>query len=395
MKRRREAGQVLPLIAVMLGILMGFGGISVDVGYLKYQQQAQQNATDAAALGGAQQLVRSNCGNPGTAISGAYADATTNGYTSGSNVTVTAHSPPTSGPYSGNACAISVTIQSQHVATFFSRLFGYPQGATETTQATGAVSSNGGGCIYMLSNNTWSSFNNATVYAPGCPIAINFTASFNQGTITSPSIGYAGGNPNLSNTVFPEAAPAPMLPIADPCPQIPGCAYLAANPPPATNCQTYNQNGIPGSISPGCYQNLNLNARTTFNPGTYVISGNFNDNGAIITGTGVTIYVTASGNAPNWDNQSVSLSPPTTGNYAGVLYYQVPSNSSGMNFNGPNVNLSGLIYAPNSNSVNFDGANGNYVVLVVGSANFNQNAAYDFASPPPGQALVKHAVLAQ
>ena len=126
-----------------------------------------------------------------------------------------------------------------------------------------------------------------------------------------------------------------------------------------------------------------------------MISGNFNDNGAVITGTGVTIYVTASGNAPNWDNQSVTLSPPTTGNYAGVLYYQVPSNSSGMNFNGPNVNLSGLIYAPNSNSVNFDGANGNYVVLVVGSANFNQNTAYDFASPPPGQALVKHAVLAQ
>ena len=80
---------------------MGFGGISVDVGYLKYQQQAQQNATDAAALGGAQQLVRSNCGSPGNATAGAYADATTNGYTTGGNVTVTANSPPTSGPYSG------------------------------------------------------------------------------------------------------------------------------------------------------------------------------------------------------------------------------------------------------------------------------------------------------
>ena len=32
---------------------MGFAGIAVDVGYLEYRQQAQQTATDAAAVGGA------------------------------------------------------------------------------------------------------------------------------------------------------------------------------------------------------------------------------------------------------------------------------------------------------------------------------------------------------
>ncbi|HEX3672199.1 MAG TPA: hypothetical protein VHT92_10905, partial [Candidatus Cybelea sp.] len=162
-----------------------------------------------------------------------------------------------------------------------------------------------------------------------------------------------------------------------------------------TNCQTYNQNGHAGTIYPGCYQGLNLNAATTFAPGVYVISGNFNDNGATITGSGVTIYVPQGGNGPNFDNQSVQLSPPTSGNYANVLYYQVPSNSASINFNGPNVKMNGLLYAPGSNSVNFDGANGNYVVLVFGSANFNGNTAYEFASPSPGQAIVKQAVVTQ
>lgn len=50
-------GQVLPLIAVLITALMGVGGMAVDVGSWEYHQQAQQSATDAAAVGGAQQLV--------------------------------------------------------------------------------------------------------------------------------------------------------------------------------------------------------------------------------------------------------------------------------------------------------------------------------------------------
>jgi hypothetical protein len=392
-----QRGQVLPLIGICLAAIMGFGGVAVDVGYFEYQQQAQQNATDAAAIGGAESLAHAGCTNAAVSKAAAAADAASNGYATSSNTTVTVNSPPLTGNFAGNACALSVQINSPHVTSFFSRLFGYASGMAESTQAVGLASANNGGsCIYLMSTNTWSSFNGATINAQGCAIAINYTADFNGGTITAPFIGYAGGNPNWGGTIFPQASPVPMLPVADPCPQIAGCAYIAANPPAATNCQTVNENGVSMTLNAGCYQNLNLNAPTTLNPGVYVISGNMNLNsGYTITGTGVTIYVPSGGNPPNFDGGTVNLSPPTTGNYANVLYYQVPTNTSSINFNGPNVKMSGLIYAPGSNSGNFDGANGNYVTLVLGSANFNQGNSYNFASPAPGQSLIRKAVLAQ
>jgi hypothetical protein len=394
MKRWSQSGQVLPLIAISLAVLLGFAGLAVDVGYLEYQLQQQQTATDAAALGGAQALAHSNCGSASAAESAAQTDAFENGYASG----VSPVSPPSSGPYASNDCAITVQIQTQHVTNFFSKLFGYPTGMTESTQATALASTTGGACIYLLSTSSWSSFNSATVSSPGCAIAINYSADFDGGTIAAPSIGYVSP-PNYGGTTFTLATPAPMLPVADPCPEIPGCAYLAANPQPTASCQSVNTNGQPTTLYPGCYSNLNLDTpgAVTMKPGVYVINGNFNDNGVPLTGSGVTIYTTANGSGPNFDsNGTVSLSPPTPpANTAGVLYYQVPSNSSGIDFNGPNVSMSGLIYSPSTTSANFNSNGGGYVVLVFGSMNFNGNTANDYATPPPGQSLIKKAVLVQ
>jgi Putative Flp pilus-assembly TadE/G-like len=393
--RARKAGQVLPFLAVCLGALMGFAGISVDVGFLEYRQQTQQSATDAAALGGAQQLVRSSCTNASNAESAATTDAASNGFTAGGNVTVNAHSPPQSGPYAGNNCAIGVQITTAHVQTFFSQLFGYPQGMSESTQAVAAVSANGNGCIYLLSTTITQNFNGANVSSANCGVYINYTANFNGATFKVPYIGYAGPAPNENGANFTEATPSPMLPVADPCLDIPGCAYLTANPPSTSSCSSFNGNGYNGALTPGCYSYLNLNGANVTMSGTYVLTGTSNFNGAHITGTGVTIYVTASGTPPNFNGANVTFTPPSTGNQAGVLYYQVPSNTASANFNGTSNSYTGLIYAPGATDVNFNGANGGYVVLVFGAVNFNGSAAQDFASPPPGQSLVTKAVIVE
>lgn len=393
---KSQRGQILPLLAVSLAVLMGFAGIAIDVGYLEYWQQKQQTATDAAALGGAQNLAESNCSNAANAGLAALNDASANGFPTGQVSPVT---PPSSGPYAANACAISVQIATTNLAAFFSRLFGFPAGVSELTSATAVAETGGNGsCMYLLSPTTRTGFNGATVNSPGCAIALNFNANFNGGTIAAPFIGYGSGTPNYGGTKFTMASPMPMLPVADPCPEIAGCAYLAAHPPSASNCTSYNSNGASATLSPGCYNSLNLDppGTITLSPGLYVINGNFNNNGATLTGTGVTLYVTQNGSGPNLDyGPPVTLSPPTTGNYANVLYYQVPGNSSSINFNGSNVNMNGLIYAPSTTSANFDDNFGSYVVLVFGAMNFNQNNAYDFASPPPGQSIIKQAVLAQ
>jgi hypothetical protein len=394
MRRRGESGQVLPLVAICLAGLMGFGGMAVDVGYWRYQQREQQSATDAAALGGAQQLLYSGCPNSGAATTAAQSDAASAGFTSGGNVAVNVANPPAS-TFSGDACAVSVQITKQRVASFFTRLFGKAAGINESTQAVATLSATGGGCIYLLSMRTSSNFNGSTVNAPKCGISINDTANFNGARVDAASIGYAGGPPNENGAVFTGAAPAAMLPVADPCPEIAGCAYLTANPQSTSPCTSFNGNGFSGVLSPGCYSNLNLNgANVTLRPGTYVLNGGSNFNGAHVTGAGVTLYVTATGTPPNFNGANVTLSPPTSGSENGVLYYQAPANTGSPNFNGSSNSYSGLLYAPNATSVNFNGASGGYVVLVFGATNFNGSNAYDFASPS-GESLIKKAVLAE
>jgi hypothetical protein len=398
--RRGQKGQVLPLVGISLAALLGFAGLAVDVGYLEYWQQQQQTVTDSAAIGGAQQLTRSSCTGSAAAETAAQNDAGTNGFAPGGNVGVTAVTPPSSGPYAGNACAISVQISTQHVSTFFTRLFGYPQGMTETTSAVAAAASNGLGCIYLLLPASSSIFNGDTFEAPQCGVLINDTATFNGDPIfEAPYIGYAGSAPTENGTTFTEATPAPMPPVSDPCPEIAGCAYLTANPPATSGCTSITYNGQSTlNLPSGCYNNLIVNGCTNVVlSGLYIFNGNTTINGEVsVTGTGVTLYVTGTGKPPTFNGIStLSLSPPTTGNYPGVLYYQVATNSAQPIFNGVSMSINGLIYAPDATNAIFNGTSGGYLVIVAGSATFNGSAAYDLATPPPGGSLVKEAVVVQ
>ena len=397
---RAQSGQVLPLIALSLGVLLGFAGLAVDVGYLEYWQQQQQTVADAAAVGGAQQLARSSCSGSTAADTAAQTDAAANGFAGGGNVTVTPVTPPSSGPYAGNACAISVQITTQHVSTYFTRLFGYPQGMSVSTSAIAAATSNGIGCIYLLKLASASTFNGDTFEAPQCGIMINDTATFNgDPTFEAPYIGYAGAAPTETGTTFTEATPAPMPPVSDPCPEIAGCAYLTANPPPTTSCisKTYT-GGTTLDLPNGCYSSLTITGVTNVVlSGEYVFNGSTTFNGLTsVTGTDVTLYVTGTGTPPTFNGiADLALSPPTTGPYPGVLYYQVSTNAAAPTFNGLSTSINGLIYAPDATGVVFNGTSGGYLVIVAGSASFNGSVAFDLATPPPGGSLVKEVVVAQ
>jgi hypothetical protein len=372
--------------------------MAVDVGVLKYQQRQQQSATDAAALGGAQQLADTGCGNPSAATTAAQNDAATNGFAA--NIVSVQNPPPSGGPYGGNTCAVEVQI-AQSYATWFLRLFGFQNGMPETTQAIAEAISTGSGCIYLLNPTVTSTFNGDTVNAPSCGVLINNTATFNgDPTFNANYIGYAGGAPSESGTNFTQATPAPMLPVADPCPEISGCANLTNNPPALTGCTSPVYNGlVTVTLQPGCFNSIIVNGCQTVNfaPGPYVFNGTTIFNGETnVTGSGVTLYVTASGTPPTFNGiPNVSLSPPTSGSDEGVLYYQVPANTQNPIFNGTSQSLSGLIYAPGATHAIFNGTGGGYLVMVLGAATFNSSSAYDFATPPPGQALIRQAVLGE
>ncbi len=128
-----QRGAVIPMVAISLTVLMGFSGLAIDVGFLEYRQQQQQSAADAAAVGGAQKLASNSCTSTSGVQSAAWTDAATNGFASPD---VSVNTPPSSGPYSGNACAVAVTINHTQ-PTMFAHLFGMT--GQESTSAVAAA----------------------------------------------------------------------------------------------------------------------------------------------------------------------------------------------------------------------------------------------------------------
>src|ERR1700722_19684781 len=99
MKRKNEARQALVFAAVGLVVLMGFAGLGIDMGMLRYQKRLQQTAADAGAIAGANNLAFPSLG----ITAGAQGASAGNGFTDGANnVTVTVHNGPTSGPHNGD-----------------------------------------------------------------------------------------------------------------------------------------------------------------------------------------------------------------------------------------------------------------------------------------------------
>jgi hypothetical protein len=112
-QRIKEAGQIIAIFALMLTALIGLVGIAIDVTFAWREELRVQRAADAAALAGVVYLP----GNVSGGQTSATAEATKNGYSSGSGTSVTALQDP------DNVRQMDVTITSQ-VPTFFVRVFG-------------------------------------------------------------------------------------------------------------------------------------------------------------------------------------------------------------------------------------------------------------------------------
>jgi len=397
-------GQVLPFIALTLVALLGFAGAAVDVGYWDYAERQQQNATDAAALGGAQQLGHYSCPNSSVATTAADLDATANGFTDGGNVTVTVQNPPGSGPYAGNACAVDVQITKTNLPAFFTRLFGF--GSTQnpvkiSTDAVALVTGNNPGCLYLLDQSATANLNGDVMLAPGCAVYANSAhVETLASVITVKKFGYAHALDENLLTLFLGAHPQQMYPVADPCGEITSCAYLAGNPPAQSGCQSFVYTSVlPTYVYPGCYSDFeNAVGIVTMKPGQYVFTGPVFNTG-VLAGDGVTMYVTSSGGPVTLDGSVALTAPPTSGTNAGVLLYQVPGNSNTLHLNASvNLNLAGLVYAPSATAEMLGQANitfGKYMVFVLDNLKLLGNATLTLQGPSNGMSFVKNAVLVE
>ena len=108
---KNEDGAVSVLFALSMAFLLGFAALSVDVAMVHLKKAEMQNAADAGALAGAQDLP-----NAGNAISKAKNFAELNG-AKRSNITVTT-------PYNGDDTKIQVVVTAEDVPHFFASVWG-------------------------------------------------------------------------------------------------------------------------------------------------------------------------------------------------------------------------------------------------------------------------------
>jgi hypothetical protein len=277
---------------------------------------------------------------------------------------------PTTGAYAGDTDAVRVVLQTSNVLPFSSFFLSSPP--VITVEATAAAVTSGEYCVVSLESTTAVGVTmqgNASVNM-GCGIITNSRASNavtagGSSVIVATPVAAVGGLQSSNNYVSPTTLQPYTIQQPDP--------YAALPEPVLPNCSgkvTVNPQGTQ-TISPGCYRGMDLKGTVTLQSGVYYIDGSSFSVGsqATVVGTGVTIILTSNtaatnpGSIANVDingGANIQLTAPTSGTYAGVLFYQdrraTDSGTNKINGNASST-LQGAIYMP-AQAVEFSGTSG-------------------------------------
>jgi len=340
-------GNVAALVAVLMPVMIGVTALALDGGLLLVQRRQAQSIADAAALGGAFAIY--NGSNFSVAQTSAIAIGTANGVTiSSSHVTQpqTGHvavSVTTTNPRSFSALWGSGTMSATASATARSSSIAYskaailvlnPAGSSVTLSGTTKVTAVNGNVVV-------DSTSAAAISSSGSP------------SITTPELDlsgkilYSGSNPNNATVTKSNQSNTP-----DPL------ANIAAPSSSGMTVQSSSAMHLSGSstttLNPGVYDGgitLSGSSSVTLNPGVYYINGGgINMSGpSSITGNGVFIYNTGGGAINLSGTGTISLSPMTSGTYAGTTIFQDRSSSTAATISGgSNISNTGTFYFPDA-----------------------------------------------
>lgn len=410
-----DEGQALVLTALGLVLLMLMAGLGVDVGFLRYEKQQMQKAADAAALAGAAALAY----DPANYAVAAIHDATANGFTNGQNgIVVTVNNPPqTNGdPFQGQPNYVEVIV-SQPQPTFFMRITGSSSVPVRSRAVASAVG-NGSACMYVMapSGSGALTVKGAAAVSAACTIIVNSSDSAavvktGSGAITANYIGIVG---KMSEVGSGSVNPTPITgigPVADPLINVQAPTPSTCTPQSGTitgsGTHVLNPATFCGGIS------ITGSGSVTFMPGTYILEGGGLSVGGstTITGNGVTFYNTGNSTYPYQPisfvgSASSTLSAPTSGPLAGMLYFQDRSITDCCGPTSVNTvdgssgaNITGALYFPTT-PLKYTGStatNSAYMIMVawtleyVGSSVLNDN----YSSLPAGASPIHSSILVE
>ena len=393
---RSEAGQAIVVTALAMVILMGAAGLALDMGYLRYMQRCMQTAADAAAVAATAEL------NNGDYVTAGQNDAAANGFTNNVNgVTVAVNYPPTEGPYVNQVNCVEVII-TESVPTFFMKAVG-TSSETVSARAVGHYWS-GTNCIYALDPTASDAIKvtGSVSFTAACGIMDDSSSSSafdktGSGSVTVSSNMITGGVNEAGSGSMSPTPTTGVPPEPDPL------AYL---PEPTVGSCTYSSKvsiSGSGSLTEGVYcggLSITGSGTVTFGSGTYIIEGSGLSvtGSSTVTGSNVFFYITGGASVSFVGSDSSSLTAPTTGAYAGILFFQDRTDSASAGIAGSaTTNITGALYFPDA-QLNYNGSSSAsaYTILVAdtivvtGSTTVNDN----YASLTDGSPI-KSAVLAE
>lgn len=382
----QDRAAVTLITALLLAILIGFLGLATDTSYAFYVRTKMQAAADAAALGGASNML--NGGSKTDAAGVAQSLATLNGFKDGESFTsVTTSIPPGPNPdgsspsYSDNSAYIRVKI-AQSVRLFFAPLIGFANTWTVQANAVAGIKSSPD-CLVTLSDFRINGTNSANLNNCSAVIGGNLNATnsskidisgtgttsvYNNGTISCNS---------CTPTPVQRSGSLPSLPSVS----IPSGLSVVTD----ANCSTR-------TCQPGIYNSflqLNKGANYTFASGFYVFNKGLSTNSAIVTSApnGVTLYIAA--NQPIDLSGSLTLSAQAATGCSvgsGILIYQAPSNITSMQLAGSKdlLKLDGIVDLPYTD-ITISGTSSNltlYGSLIAHSLRLDGNMNPNVSSNP-------------
>jgi hypothetical protein len=414
--KAHEKGYILITSAASILVLLGFLGLTVDVGYLQFQKRRIQSAADAAAAGAAFQLAAQASHNMAR-TEGLY-DSKKNGFEDAVNgVTVTINIPPTIGNYTTNNYAAEAIVR-QANPTYFMNLFNIS--SVTVAARSVVVATNSSNCIYALDPSAQDAFlvNGGGTVNLNCGIVVDSSDSKaleTKGTPTNliaSNISVVGNyNANAGSTISPTPTTGSKV-VPDPL------AYLTAPTVPGTCDYTnYSLNGGTATINPGTYCNGITAGGTAvvlyLNPGLYILKGgglSIAGGANIISNAGGVTIDNTSGGGYNYKaiaiagGSTTSLAAPTTssgGALEGILFFDRTGTASSKETitGGSGAKFTGALYFPNS-EVDFTGGTsgtGDWTIVVANQVKFSGDSALgrDFSNYPDGSPIKQGATIAE
>ena len=372
------------MFVLLMPVLLGMVGLTVDGGLILVLKRQTQNAADAAALAAAVDLLKGKS----TAVATTTAQTYVQTYNNMSDATVTVNIPPSTGPHAGNGAYAEAIITAPYQTSFI-QVVGV--GTTQNVSARAvagyeAVSAGdgvitldqnpqGGKGLQISSSASLSVNGGVTINAQGP------TALYDVGLVYARDVDVSGGVTSVPNVQsYPSGggtsplsqntgvnAPDPLASLTAPTTSSAG-NYKVVNTSYG-NVSVGNNQTV--TLSPGIYTNLSITAGTvTFNPGIYILQGGgVNITGGTVTGSGVMFYNTSATYDPttgadtttkngdfsgiNISSSSVQLSAlsDTSSPYNGLLIFQDRSNTKDISLQGGSngATVTGTTYARNAN----------------------------------------------